>query len=157
MDNKIKIGIAIIVVILVIIVCVVTFGGNKEKVDEVNSNTVENVTNTNVENEVKNEIVENKVENTTVKDTQAGDEKLETKDFSTSVYETSSDVGTTNKKEEAINLVKKQWGEDNSVTFSCDSITSDGIYIIAVTSKERAVVLNYFRVDLNAKTVTVDY
>lgn len=118
---------------------------------------MENITNTAVENEVENEIVENKVENTEVKDMQDGDEKLETKDFTTSVYESSSEVGTTNKKEEAISLVKAQWGEDNTVTFSCDSVTQDGIYIIAVTSKERAVVLNYFRVNLATKTVEIDY
>lgn len=156
MNSKVKICIALIAIVLVVIICVIAFKG-KDNVDEANSNTVENIANTMVENEVDNNVVENKVENTTAKQNVIENQKLETKDFSTSVYETNSDVGTTDKKEEAINLVKKQWGEDDTVTFSCDSITSDGIYIIAVTSKERAVVLNYFRVDLAAKTVTIDY
>lgn len=155
MNNKIKICIAIVAIVLVVIICVVAFKG-KDNVNEVNSNTVENIVNTVVKNEINNEVVENKVENAT-KAPVIEDKKLETEDFSTSVYETNSDVGTTDKKQEAINLVKNQWGEDDTVTFSCDSITSDGIYIIAVTSKERAVVLNYFRVDLVAKTVTIDY
>lgn len=156
MDNKVKIFIGIVAIILVAVICAVTFN-KEESTNEVNSNTVENsVTNTEVENEVQNTVVENKVENTT-KTPVVEDKKLETQDFSNSVYENNSDVGTTNKKQEAINLVKIQWGEDDSVTFSCDSITSDGIYIIAVTSKERAVVLSYFRVDLDKKTVTVDY
>lgn len=157
MNNKVKISIAIVLVILVIIICVVTFSKKEGNTDEVNSNTVENITNMLEENTVKNEAIENKVENTTVKEPSEGDEKLNTEDFSTSVYESSSEVGTTNKKQEAIDLVKKQWGEDDSVTFSCDSVTSDGIYVIAVISKERAVVVNYFRVDLKDKSVEIDY
>lgn len=157
MDNKIKIIIGIVAIILVITICAVTFG-KKENIEEVNSNTVENsvTTNTEVENKIENRVIENKVENAT-KTPVVEDEKLATEDFSTSVYENNSDVGTTNKKQEAINLVKAQWGVDDTVEFSCDSITKDGIYIIAVTSKERAVVVSYFRVDLAAKTVTVDY
>lgn len=155
-SNKVKICIAIIAVILVIVICVVVFK-KSENTNEVNSNTVENVTNTEIENEIDNDIVENTTVENTAKEQVVENEQLETKDFSNSIYESSSDAGTTNKKEEAINLVKNQWGADDTVTFTCDSITSDGIYIIAVTSKERAVVLNYFRVDLANKTVTVDY
>lgn len=155
-NNKVKICIAIIAVILVIVICAVVFN-KSENTNDVNSNTVENVTNTEVENEIENTTIENATVENTVTEQVVENEQLETKDFSNSVYESSSDAGTTNKKEEAINLVKKQWGEDNTVTFTCDSITSDGIYIIAVTSKERAVVLNYFRVDLANQTVTVDY
>lgn len=155
MDNKIKICIAIILV-LVVVICIATFSGKKET-EEVNSNTVENVTNTFEEDDTETETVESSVENVAMKEMQEGDEKLETKDFSTSVYEAQSEVGTTSKKEEAVNLVKAQWGEDDTVTFSCDSVTQDGIYIIAVTSKERAVVLNYFKVNLSTKTVEVDY
>lgn len=75
---------------------------------------------------------------------------------SSAVYE-NSDVGTTDKKEQAINLVKQQWGEDSTVTFRCDSVTSSGEYIIAVVSSETASVKNYFIVNLDKKTVTVDY
>ena len=134
MNNKVKFCIAIIVVIVMIVICV-NILKKKNNTNEVNSN-----------------VVENKSSQTEIKD-----EQLETKDFSNSVYESNTDAGTTNKKQEAINLVKAQWGADDTVTFTCDSITSDGIYIIAVTSKERAVVLNYFRVNLATKTVTVDY
>lgn len=156
MDNKIKICIAIIVVILVIVLCSVIFRKD-ENTNEVNSNVISNVTNTETENKVENTVVENITTKNIVENQVSKDEQLETRDFSNNIYESNSDIGTTNKKEEAINLVKNQWGEDDTVTFSCDSITSDGIYIIAVTSKERAVVLNYFRVDLINKTVTVDY
>ncbi len=153
-NNKVKICIAIIAIILVCVICAIVFKKDKTT-DETNSNTVENITNT--ENKVENTILENTIVENSVKEPVVENEQLETKDFSNSVYESNTDAGTTNKKEEAINLVKNQWGPDDTVTFTCDSITPEGIYIIAVTSKERAVVLNYFRVDLNNKTVIVDY
>ena len=73
------------------------------------------------------------------------------------VYEENSDVGTTDKKQQAIALVKDKWGEDSTVTFRCDSITNDGEYIIAVVSSQTASVKNYFKVNLDTKTVEVDY
>ena len=72
-------------------------------------------------------------------------------------YESEKDLGSTSKKQEAINMVKEYWGEDNTVTFSCDSVTSNGEYIIAVVSKNTASVSGYFRVNLEKKTVEVDY
>ena len=54
------------------------------------------------------------------------------------VYEENSSVGTTDKKQEAIALVKQKWGEDDTVTFRCDSVSNNGEYIIAVVSKETA-------------------
>ena len=64
---------------------------------------------------------------------------------------------TTNKKQEAIDKVKEVWGEDNTVTYRCDSVTNDGEYIIAVVSTETMTVKNYFRVNLEKNTVEVDY
>lgn len=156
MNNKVKFCIAIIIVIVMIVICV-NILKKKNNTNEVNSNVVENITNNEVQNEIENTLVENVAVENKSSQTEIKDEQLETKDFSNSVYESNTDAGTTNKKQEAINLVKAQWGADDTVTFTCDSITSDGIYIIAVTSKERAVVLNYFRVNLATKTVTVDY
>ena len=54
-------------------------------------------------------------------------------------------------------MVKQEWGEDDTVSFSCDSVTTQGEYIIAVTSLETATVRNYFRVNLENKTVTVEF
>ena len=56
-----------------------------------------------------------------------------------------------------LKLVKEKWGEDDTVSFTCDSITSDGEYVVAVNSIQKASVLNYFRVNLEKKTVVVDY
>lgn len=147
-----------IVILLIIIVVIVICGvfRKKEEPKEVNENVtennVENVaqenevdTNTLNENEVKNEIEEPIIENIIEVEPQG------------SVYESNSDIGTTDKKQQAINLVKEKWGDDDTVTFRCDSVNSKGEYVIAVVSKETASVKNYFKVNLNTKTVEIDY
>ena len=74
------------------------------------------------------------------------------------IYElTSDDIGSTSKKEDAIAIVKKKWGEDDTVSFVCDHVTNEGEYVIAVVSKSNAEVLNYFRVSVDDNTATVEY
>ena len=60
-------------------------------------------------------------------------------------------------KQKAVNLVKAQWGEDNTVSFQCDHVTSDGEYVVAVSSLSSAKVLNYFRVNVEDGIVEVEY
>ncbi len=73
------------------------------------------------------------------------------------IYEQDNDEGSTDKKQEAINLVKQKWGEDDSVTFRCESINQNGEYVVAVISKKSAKVKNYFKVNLDKKEVTISY
>ena len=160
MSRNAKIIIAVILVVLVVVICCFTFGKKDEEEPKNNVNTenvvdneiVENITNT------ENEIDTNSVENEVVEE---DDEPIienvtEVKPQGT-VYESNSDAGTTDRKQDAIALVKEKWGEDSTVTFRCDSVSSNGEYIIAVVSKETASVKNYFKVNLTTKTAEVDY
>ena len=61
------------------------------------------------------------------------------------------------KLDQAINLVKKAWGEDNSVYFTNEGVSSDGIYTVAARDKVSTAVKNYFKVNLETKKVEVDY
>lgn len=119
--------------------------------NEIEENTIEN--NEVEENTTKeeNSALNNTVENTLV---ESSEEKLQT---ATTIYEDNTDAGSTNKKEEAINLVKQKWGEDDTVVFRCDSVLSNGEYVVAVISKSTASVKNYFRVNLDKKTAEVDF
>ena len=110
---------------------------------EANDNTINNTIKENTQNvtEVQNAVVQDNIVSSPEKN----------------IYESEKDVSSTNKKQEAINLVKEYWGADDTVTFSCDSVTSKGEYIIAVTSKSTASVSGYFRVNLETKSVEVDY
>ena len=67
------------------------------------------------------------------------------------------DLETVKKYSKNINLVKEKWGEDNTVTYRCDSVTAEGEYIIAVVSTQSATVKNYFRVNLANETVIIEY
>jgi len=165
----------IIAVVLIIVAFRVSFAiTRKNNETNFNNNTVQEnkvkenktVENTTIENESKNEnkIVENKVVDTSNKNVTdkvvPANQSAPTTGTSVApssvVYE-STDIGSTDKKQQAIELVKKQWGDDNTVSFRCDSVTSEGEYIIAVVSTETASVKNYFRVNINTKTVEVDY
>ena len=154
-----KIVIGIVCIILVVLLCI-TFSKNGNIQNEVN-NTVNKVEN--VVNETKNEVTnvandvleDDKKENTVSNSNEVV--TLEPSVSNNNIYEQNSDVGTTDKKQEAIDLVKAEWGEDSTVSYRCDSVTSNGEYIIAVVSKETTAVKNYFRVNLAQKTVEVDY
>ena len=165
--KKKKIIIAIVVciiAILAVIVCAheVNISKNEDVQQEniVNESIEENVI---VENEIQEENII--VDDPVIEEDSPSTDKMEssvatpsnTVYQSDTVYESNSGVGTTDKKEEAINLVKQEWGEDDTVSFSCDSVTTQGEYIIAVTSLETATVRNYFRVNLENKTVTVEF
>ena len=109
----------------------------------------------NTEN-IINEINSNSVENEIINTEPIIENVIEVKPQGT-VYESNSNAGTTDKKQDAIALVKEKWGEDPTVTFRCDSVSNNGEYIIAVVSKESASVKNYFKVNLATKTVEIDY
>ena len=167
MSNKFKIFISICIVAIVI--AAVVFAKNRMAPEE-NVNVVAgNTTNTSVQNEteentaVENTTIENTVDNNTVTEntnTEVQNSVVQDNIVSSpdkNAYESQSNVGSTNSKQQAIDLVKDYWGEDDSVTFSCDSVTSNGEYIIAVSSKTTASVQGYFRVNIEKKTVEVDY
>lgn len=157
MSKNTKIIIAVVLVILVIVLCFSTMGKNKENENEVKN---ENLTVTNEIVEDETEMVENEVEENTIENEVVEEEIVENVTEvkpQGSVYESNSNAGTTDKKQDAIALVKEKWGEDESVTFRCDSVSNNGEYIIAVVSKDSASVKNYFKVNLETKTVEVDY
>lgn len=156
MSKNAKILIAIVLVIIVIVICCITFGKCKNKdISDNNENIINNV----IENNsiVENEINNNNITNQLVEEEEPVIENITEIKPQGTVYESNSDTGTTDKKQQAIALVEEKWGEDNTVTFRCDSVSSDGEYIIAVISKQTASVKNYFKVNLSTKTVEVDY
>ncbi len=162
MDKKKKIVIAIFIIIiaaLTVTLCALEMNNSKKENNEAQENVVNEIIEENVvsENEINNVVNSTDNENLNNEITSSISNPPNTVYQSDEVYNSNSDVGTTNKKEEAINLVKQEWGEDSTVTFSCDSVTTKGEYIIAVTSLETATVKSYFRVNLENKTVTVEF
>lgn len=154
---KIKITIVAICIIVVIIgIYAVVFNKSDNQVENnnVNNEIIENETN------IENIVEENTIQNETIEPEEQTNTEPNTGTAvvpSSAIYESDSDVGTTDKKQDAINLVKNYWGEDSDATFRCDYVDSNGEYIIAVSSIQSASVKGYFRVNLDKKIVDVEY
>ena len=164
MNKKLKFIVPVIVCFIIGITLFMVFN-IKNKIEKASyhveyiedNNEIDEAYNT---TEASNEIVENTVLNNTISNNAVQTNTVienKSNEKVTSIYETDSDAGTTDKKQQAINLVKEKWGADDTVTYRCDSVTPSGEYVIAVISKKSAVVKNYFKVNLDNKTVIVDY
>lgn len=128
----------------------------KGNIGEISNNAVNNTVNTQVEepvnNEVENEVTEN-TENTVTEDVS---ENTEISNKTQKEPVKPSTPGITDKKQKAIDLVKKEWGEDDTVNYVFDYVNEKGEYVIAVKDRATATVKNYFRVNLETETVELD-
>lgn len=160
--KKGKFRLSILVLIICVIVVAITFYLINDMKNKIENNEVSNLSNTQ-ENEVVNQediieeepmnenIVENKINN---EETNTAKNKVTS---NTSVQNSApAQPAVTDKKQRAIELVKEEWGEDNSVSYVFDYINENGEYVIAVKDRASATVKYYFRVDLDTETVELD-
>jgi len=66
----------------------------------------------------------------------------------------SSTESVTTRQEKAIQLVKEEWGGEDGVYFSNESIDSQGRYIVSVRDKKTTNSLAFFLVDVETGLVT---
>lgn len=152
MNKKTKVALVILVIALIIVVAIAvvafinpfneketgTEAFNDTQInEEINNTETNNVENNEQENNVVNEEVNN-TENVTNTDEQQ--------------QPSTSDNANNSNEEKAIELVKKEWGEDDSVYFDLAGITSDGKYRVSVNKDTR--VLAWYIVDIENETVT---
>lgn len=139
------------IIIILAIICVIILGivvainVNNDETEEVASqnaehnkteNKVENKIENNADNKEENKLNETESENINVEDTTEGKDIKEEK--------TKTDL------EKAIDIVKEDWGEDETVKFAEDGTTANGEYIICVRDKKTTNALAWYTVD--AKT-----
>lgn len=105
------------------------------------SQKTENRAENKVENKVENSIA-NKVENNEVEDVEDSKE--------TGIPDKSGEPKT--KLEKAIEIVKQDWGEDNSVYFAEDGQTQEGEYIICVRDSNTTSALAWYKVNIEDGT-----
>ena len=151
MERK-KVIIAIILVIMVILIGVFIFGGSKKnnKTNETtNANVAKNESSiNNVANEVTNEVantVVNEIANT--ENTQSNIQNTGTSS-STETFEEEPKTA----EEKAINIVKKDWGEDKSVDIAVDGMDNNGNYIVAVRNSETTEAKAFYTVNVQKGT-----
>ncbi len=155
--------------ILCIVVVAVTFymlHDRQNKANQLEENEVRNETQNTLQNE---DIVnENSVENASVENqvtNQIQNTTTNTVDITNSTNTTNTNKpisnapaipAETDQKQKAIELVKKEWGADNSVDFLFEYINENGEYVVSVKDKATATVKYYFRVNLATKAVELD-
>ena len=155
-----------VICILVIIVCAIVggyFGYTKLlKEDKVIATTsVGNAnSNTNMEHvEEVNNVVENKVENIVVNENEVVESESTKKEDPKIVQgpakkeiksNNESEVESEDDEQKAINIVKKDWGSNEGVVFTLESISSNGNYIISVRDTESRNAVAWYTV--NPKT-----
>ena len=156
-EKKSKINLKVWVPIICVIVVGVTFfmlHDIQNKIEKMED--YENLANTN-ENNITNDVVndqenQNFVEENTIQNEIANNT---VKNVSINQSNVTTEPGITDKKQKAIELVKKEWGSDNSVDFVFDHVENDE-YIVAVKDRSTATVKYYFRVNLETKTVEME-
>ena len=153
MKKNTKLIMFILVVVIVGLALFFIFQANQKVSENMGNRENMNIqTNTTIENNNTNQTVEN-VENTeNTSNTLEGN----IQEGSESSEETDSmeESNTTDPKAKAIEIVKKDWGEDDSVYFSYEGI-EDGKYKVAVRRKETTNRLYYYYVDLKNETFTI--
>ena len=160
---------AIILVIVLIIVFSYMLPENGDALQTdgaINQNQVNNVVN-NVMNQAKNEVkntekentTKNEVQNTVEKDdNQQVDEKEEKEEKQEDPKEeikTETNAAQTGDadRQKAINMAKKEWGEDENVSFKVDEQTENGKYTISVVDKSTTKVIFWYSVDVKNNTI----
>ena len=168
MKNKIK---TIILILLIIVVAFVMIWFaykiiNSNNSSETNANVVNNVTNIK-SSEEKNNIPENKEENkiendeeNKTKNENVNEEKSEENEKNNTTsnnLEKNNTVkieGNTN-EEKAINIVKKNWGNEEGVYFSTMGIDANGKYIISVNDSATSAVKAWCYVDVDKGQIEI--
>ena len=135
------------IILLAIIISLGIFIGlnledDKRTVPTTSLKTENKVENT-LENKVENTVI-NKVEKNEIKDT----EKEESKE--TGIPDKIAEPET--KLEQAIEIAKKAWGDDNSVYFAEDGQTKEGDYIICVRDNNTTSALAWYKVNIEDGT-----
>ncbi len=162
MKNKKKIITAIVAIIVIILLVVllitrlIVLRKNGKESQEVNENEV-------IENNVDNNVIDNEVdENTEVENTtnEITDNQEQTETESTPIVDPEQEVGKqTMEKEEsnlekAMNIAKKDWGQDDSVYFAFEG--NDGEkYIISVREKETTYAVRYYMINVDNETFEI--
>ena len=104
-----------------------------ENSNKLTNNQVKNETNNNAKNEAKNEVNNNENTNATI-----NEPKEET---------TKTDL------EKAIDIVKKDWGEDDNVYFTFESIDGNGNCVIYVREGETTREISIYTVNIKTGTL----
>jgi len=153
MKKSMYIGI-VIIIFMIIIICVFAFMGNGKKQNTtVNSNAklneeevLQNEQTNEQVNEQVNEVVENEQVNETTSNVETNEK--ENKVTSTETFEESPKTA----EEKAIEIVKKDWGQNDNLEFLVEGIDENGNYIVTVRDSKSTQALAFYTVNVTSQT-----
>ena len=157
MKSKTKILFGILVILLIIVVGVVLAKNistvqtntNNNEISKNEVNKVVDETTNKIKNEIQNLVEENVIESkeeNKIEDTINNTNTI-TKTENNETQTTESD------KEKAINMAKKDWGEDNNVSFKIDEELGNGKFVVSVMDKNTTNVVLWYLVDAKNNTI----
>lgn len=115
---------------------------NKNEINEV-VNQVLNEIKDEVQNPVEENVIQNKIDNTIENSTTNDTNNVETNGAQTGEED----------RQKAIDMAKKEWGEDDSVSFKIDEQTEDGKFVVSVVDKNTTKVIFWYAVDVKNNTI----
>ncbi len=115
---------------------------NKNEINEV-VNQVLNEIKDEVQNSVGENVIQNKIDNTIENSTTNDTNNVETNGAQTGEED----------RQKAIDMAKKEWGEDDSVSFKIDEQTEDGKFVVSVVDKNTTKVIFWYAVDVKNNTI----
>ena len=154
--RKLLFCVPILCVIAVVATFYMIFDMNK-KIEDRNYNVdLENDYTDNESNEISNtnileNINQNNTENISSNDNSSSNSNEDTFSSNTPKEPTGDLTNSTDNKQIAIDLVKKSWGEDDTVLFDC-YVNSNGEYIVTISSTSGKVI-SYYKVDLEKEYI----
>lgn len=165
-DNRKRIITISTIIVIILVIGIILLGfklidikKKKENIAAINENIItENEINNNViknENDVDNEInneVENNVNQNIVNDNATTETPIADPEQEVDKQTIQKEE---NNQEKAVNIAKKDWGEDNSVYFSFEGIDESGKYMVCVRDQETRA-LRFYKIDINTGTFTIE-
>lgn len=154
--RKLLLCVPILCIIAVAATFYMIFDMNK-KIEDRNYNVdLENDYTDNESNEISNtnileNINQNNTENISSNDNSSSNSNEDTFSSNTPKEPTGDLTNSTDNKQKAIDLVKKSWGEDDTVLFDC-YVNSNGEYIVTISSTSGKVI-SYYKVDLEKEYI----
>ena len=112
---------------------------------------------------IENNTVENNVQNENIEDKNNTNVNEEKNNQTNTIQNTASNAGEEvtkteiekekSDKEKALSIVKKDWGEDDNVCFTFESIDGNGNYVIYVREEETRREISIYTVNIKTGTL----
>ena len=157
MKDKDKVILAIIAIIILVILIILLSIKLVKK--HITIPTMQSDSEQKIENSKENHIVQEKVNNINTNDIE--NNTIQNNIIQNTIQNNSANTGNVNTEEErneqkAINIAKQNWGEDDTVSFSLDTVDDKGRYIICVRDKQTTRALYWYTIDVESGTVTIE-